>query len=226
MERRGSFKVLEEILTLEHAEIVDVGCGDGWLARAMAKRGAYVTGVEISPKQLARARSFAPVGNEHFIQGSAEDLPLPTRSADIVIFFNALHHVDKQSLPKALSESARVLKSGGILYVSEPMAEGPYFELMKPVHDETQVRADAQRILTFAPEFGLVKERQLTHLDTITFADFDAFHDRITSINPHVRQRFEDDEANMRDHFEALGTENDEGWKFDQPMRVSVFRRA
>jgi SAM-dependent methyltransferase len=226
MERRGSFKVLEQSLTLDKAEIVDVGCGDGWLARAMAKRGAFVTGVEISPKMLVRARSFGPVGNEHFIQGSAEDLPLPTRSADVVVFFNALHHVDKQGLPKALRESARVLKSGGILYISEPTADGPYFDVMRPVHDETQVRKDAQDILAFAPEYGLILEKQMTHLDSITFADFDAFHDRITSINPHVRTRFDEDEENLREHFEALGVESEEGWSFDQPMRVAMFRRA
>ena len=134
----------------------------------------------------------------------AEDLPLRNNATDIVVFFNSLHHVEKGGLSKALREAARVLKPGGILFVSEPMAEGPYFELMKPAHDETAVRGQAQDVLRHAPEFGLLQEHVLTHVDSVKFADFEGFHDRITSINPETREHFRENEDTIRDSFERL----------------------
>lgn len=226
MDRRNGTELLGEILNLDNATVIDVGCGDGWLTRRLAERGAHVTGVEVSPKQLAKARAATPAGDEHYIQGLAEDLPVPSRSADIVIYFNSLHHVDGDGLMKALREAARVLRPGGILYISEPLAEGPYFELMKPAHDETAVRQRALDALRYAPEFGLLIERQLTHLDTVRLADFQAFHDRLTSINPHIRDRFDEMEEELSASFQRLGTKTDRGWGFDQPMRVSILRRS
>ena len=226
MEKRNSTDVIEEFLDLEKAEVIDVGCGNGWLTRWLAGLGAHVTGIEVSPRQLAKARSTQSVADESYMTGLAEELPLRNRSADVVIFFNSLHHVDAVGLPKALKEASRVLKHGGVLYVSEPLPEGPYFQLMKPAHDETVVRRRAQEILRHAPEFGLLLERQLTHLDSIKFKDFQAFHDRITSINPETRARFDDQEPEFRVRFESLGEKDDSGWSFDQPMRVAVLRRS
>jgi hypothetical protein len=226
MEQKSSVEVIESILDLNQAQVIDVGCGDGWLTRVLAQKGAHVTGIEVSPRQLAHARAMPTVADEHYIQGIAEDLPVPSRSADIVIFFNSLHHVDAQGLPKALKEAARVLKPGGILYVSEPMAEGPYFELMKPAHDETAVRSKAQQALRRGPDFGLLVERQFSHLDSVVLKDFEAFHDRLTSINPEIRDRFDQNEEELRDNFERLGRKTEAGWVFDQPMRVTVLRRS
>ena len=226
MERRISAELFEELLPLKGATVIDVGCGDGWLCRLLTRKGAHVTGVEVSPKHLAHARALVPAGDEHYIQGIAEDLPIPTRSADIVIFFNSLHHVDKAGLFKALREAARVLKPGGILFVSEPLAEGAYFETMKPVHDETQVRQQAQEALRYGPEFGLLLEKTMTYIDTVKLADFQAFHDRLTMINPHVRDRFEEKEEELQALFEYLGHKVEDGWLFDQPMRLHLMRRS
>jgi SAM-dependent methyltransferase len=226
MQRRDSASVLEELVALEQATVVDVGCGSGWLTRFMTKKGAHVTGVEVSPRQLALARRAEPAGDEHYIQGSAEDLQIPNRSVDLVVYFNSLHHVDEQSLPRALREAARVLKSGGVLYVSEPLASGPYFDLLKIVHDETAVRQKAQNALRHGPEYGLLIEKQFTHLDTVSLADFRAFHDRLTTINPEIRARVDEEEEALREAFERIGQQTEAGWVFDQPFKVTMFRRS
>ena len=226
MEERSGTQLIEELLDLEHSDIVDVGCGDGWLTRFLAGHGGHVTGIEVSPRQLVNARSIKQVADEQYMQGIAEELPIRSRSTDIVIFYNSLHHVDADGLPKAFREASRVLRHGGVLYVSEPMAEGAYFDLMKPAHDETLARRQAQEALRHAPEFGLLVEKQLSHIDSVKFRDFRAFHDRITSINPHTRARFDDQEEDMRANFERLGVQVDDGWVFQQPMRVAVLRRS
>lgn len=226
MDRRTSVEVIEELLPLSGAAVIDVGCGDGWLTRKMTRDGAHVIGVEVSPKHLAHAQSIPHVGDEHYMQGIAEDLPMPSRSADIVVFFNSLHHVEKAGLFKALREAARVLKPGGILFVSEPLPEGDYFEVMKPVHDETAVRKNAQEALRYGPEFGLLQEKVFTYTDTVKLKDFKAFHDRLTMINPHVRESFDEKEEELQELFESHGRQTDDGWRFDQPMRVHLMRRS
>lgn len=227
MEKRTSKEVIEDLLLpADGAVIIDVGCGDGALTRMLTRRGAHVTGIEVSPRALARARAAEPVGDERYMQGLAEDLPVKNRSADVVVFFNSLHHVDAVGLGKALKEAARVLKHGGRLYISEPLAEGPYFELMKPAHNETEARQRAQDTLRHAPEYGLLLEKTLSHIDTVKFKDFAAFHDRITAINPEIRGRFLEREPEIRDSFQQLGSKNENGWTFDQPTRVHLFVRS
>lgn len=227
MEKRTSKEIIEEILgSLEGAEVIDVGCGDGQLTRMLTRRGAHVTGIEVSPRALARARAVQPVGDERYMQGLAEDLPVKSRSADVVIFLNSFHHVDEQGQPKALKEAARVLKEGGILFISEPLPEGPYFQLMRVAHDETAVRNRAQEVLRHAAEVKLLLEKTFTHVDTVKLKDFETFHDRITAINPQTRAAFIEHEATIRDNFEALGRNVGDHWEFDQPTRVHVFRRS
>ena len=227
MEKRTSKEIIEELLLpVEGAEVIDVGCGDGHLTRMLTRRGAHVTGIEVSPRALTRARATTPVGDERYMQGLAEDLPVKTRSADIVVFLNSFHHVDEQGQPKALKEAARVLKEGGILFISEPLPEGPYFQLMKLAHDETKVRNRAQEALRHAPEYKLLLEKTLTHVDRVTMKDFEAFQDRITAINPQTRAAFIENEPMIRADFERLGREVDAHWEFDQPTRVHLFRRS
>lgn len=226
MQRQSIKEVFEHHLPVRDAVVVDVGCGEGGLSRLMASMGAHVTGIEVSPRQLAMAQKAPAVAGEHYIQGVAEDLPVSNHSADIVMFFNSLHHVDAAGLAKALREAARVLKHGGILFVAEPLAEGPYFQTMQRAHDETEPRRRAQEALRHAPDAGFVLERTMTILDTVTIRDFDAFHDRLTSINPHTRERFLEFEEEIRSDFERLGVRTEDGWTFDQPMRIHIFRRG
>lgn len=224
MQKRTSKEVIEDLLPLEGATVVDVGCGNGAMTRLLTRKGAHVTGIEVSPRQLARARAVDPVGDEQYMQGLAEELPVSRRSIDIVIYFNSLHHVDSNGMSEALKEASQILKHGGVLYVAEPLPEGPYFEVMKPAHDETRVRHLAQEALRNVAEYGFLQEKAMTHIDTVKIKDFDTFHDRITAINPTVRERFNEIEQEIRANFERLGTEDESGWTFDQPMRVRLFR--
>ena len=225
MEKRTNREVLEQFLEVPGRTIIDVGCGDGSLVRLLTCKGAHVTGIEASPKQLALARAAETVGDECYIQGHAEELPAESRSADIVIFLNSLHHVNVDDLAEAIKEAARVLKRDGVLYVSEPLAEGPYFELMRPVHDETVVRRRAHETLCQAHLYGFLPEQELVHVNGVPIKDFGAFERRITLTNPEIRIRFDEQVEELRKAFEQLGEKTEEGRVFDQPMRVNVYRK-
>jgi len=224
MQRRRNVDVMVETLKPEGKRILDVGCGDGSLVRLMAKSGARVLGVECSPRQLAKARAAETVAGAEIVEGVGQDLPAEDACFDAVVFFNSLHHVPPEFMAQALSEAARVLKPGGLLYASEPIAEGKFFETCRPVDDETRVRGLAQQALAQVP--GMVREDEITFLQTVAMADYAAFRERVVSANSEREATFERMDGEMR----ALFARNarpaaDGGFEFDQPMRVILLRR-
>ncbi|MBM3555640.1 MAG: methyltransferase domain-containing protein [Alphaproteobacteria bacterium] len=95
--------------------VLDVGCGDGSLARAMATAGAAVTGLDSDPAQLAEARRLGGAGE--WVEGHAETLPFPDASFDLVTAISVLCFV--ADAKAAIAEMARVLKPGGRLVIGE-----------------------------------------------------------------------------------------------------------
>lgn len=136
--------VLTDTLAVAGKQLIDVGCGNGHLVRHLARHGAQVLGVECSPRQLAAAHAAARVADETIVEGVGQALPAADASADIVVFFNSLHHIPGEHMATALNEACRVLRADGVVYVAEPLAEGEFFALCRAVDDETQVRAAAQ----------------------------------------------------------------------------------
>ncbi|MCR6628832.1 MAG: class I SAM-dependent methyltransferase [Magnetospirillum sp.] len=224
MDRRRNADVIVETLALEGKRVIDVGCGDGHLARHMAGFGARVLGVECSPRQLAKARAAAPMDRVTIVEGVGQSLPVPSGEADYVVFFNSLHHVPVAVMGQALQEAARVLRPSGAVYVSEPVAEGKFFETCRPVDDETEVRTRAYRALQSCPALQPVREFRYVH--TVQMRTFDAFRERLISANVEREARFDAIKDELRTLFETNGRRTDTGWEFDQPMRVNLLERA
>ena len=101
---------------LRGRRILDLGCGTGRLAAALAERyGATVTGVDPSPEMLKIARSRAPRGVIALERGSAEDIPFPDASFERAMMQLVVHLVDR---PQAFAELRRVLVPDGRLVIS------------------------------------------------------------------------------------------------------------
>ncbi|MCP5368198.1 MAG: class I SAM-dependent methyltransferase [Hyphomicrobiales bacterium] len=225
MDIRRNADVLAETLDFNGKRVLDIGCGDGALVRLAAKRGARATGVDVSRAQLERARTAGTVADEDYHEAAAQDLPFEDAAFDIVIFFNSLHHVAVEAMDLALKETARVLKPGGRLYVSEPLAEGSHFQIQKPAHDETVVRAAAYEALGRADALGFQADAEFRHINPIRYANFERFRDRMQAINPHIADTMEVLEPKLRRLFEDLGTVGEDGVEFEQPMRVNLYTR-
>jgi hypothetical protein len=214
---------LDELLDVHGRDVLDVGCGEGELARRLALGGARVVGLDPLAVALERAPAAGPPSQAvRYVQGSADELPFPADSFDVVIFFNSLHHVPHESMDEALAEVARVLRGGGVLYLQEPLAEGSYFELVRRVDDETEVRAAAQHALRRARSEGRLVELASREA-VITFSlDFDAFRARMVSVDPGRAAELEQHEAALRAAFERLGRRVKNGYEFDQPFRANL----
>jgi hypothetical protein len=223
---RSPRDVLDDILPAGDRVVVDVGCGDGALVRHLARRGARAIGVEVGEEPLARARAHEPAGGERYEQAGAQALPLDDGVADAVVFANSLHHVPGELLDTALGEAARVLRGGGLLYVQEPVAEGPYFELLRPIDDETAVRAAARAAIGGAGRHGLRHEREIRFQNEVVHPDFASFRDRVVLADAARAEAFGPIEAELRARFEATAERDERGFRFRQPMRVDVLRRT
>lgn len=227
MPRRKHREVIEELLQLDGVRVADIGCGDGALARLMTRLGASVTGIEPSENQLARARAAEPAGEEDYIQGVAEALPLPDASLDVAMFFNSLHHVPVERQAKAIAEAARALKPGGQLCVIEPIAEGPHFLANRSINDETRVRDMAYMALQAAfegPDFE--SDHEFSYLTEVRYADFETFRDGMIAVDERRRAKIEAQEAELRAAFEANAEPRDGKFALDQPTRLNLMLRA
>ncbi|WP_290686588.1 MULTISPECIES: class I SAM-dependent methyltransferase [unclassified Haematobacter] len=121
--------------------VLDIGCGDGTLAAALDGRGFDVTGIDPSADALERARQRLPRSEFHC--APAEALPGSMGRFDAACFVNSLHHVSPDRMQDALMGAISTIRSKGILLVIEPLAQGSFFRAMRPIEDETRIRAQA-----------------------------------------------------------------------------------
>ncbi len=218
------FDVLDELVEVNGRDILDVGCGEGELARRLARAGARVVGLDPLAAALEHAGEAALSGPVvRYLEGSAQALPFPAASFDVVVFFNSLHHVPTVSMDAALAEAARVLRANGVLYVQEPLAEGSFFELVRSVEDETEVRAAAQDALSRATSGGRLVELARREAVIRLTLDFDAFRARMVSVDPARAVELDEHEPALREAFERLGRRAEDGCEFDQPFRANLF---
>lgn len=103
--------VFDAIADVTDMDILDVGCGEGYMARELASRGArQVTGIDAS-REMVKAAEDAAVMGTSFSEASADNLPFPDRSFDLVVANHVLN--DLPDLTGAAREFARVLRPGG-----------------------------------------------------------------------------------------------------------------
>ncbi len=109
--------------------VLDACCGTGDLALAGVRCGGTVTGLDFSPRMLARAREKAP--GIAWVQGDLLELPFPDASFDAATVGFGVRNV--ADLDKAFAELSRVLRPGGrlgCLEITQPSGVlRPFFDL-------------------------------------------------------------------------------------------------
>ena len=96
------------------AEILDIGCGAGFLANDLALAGHKVTGIDLSTSSLKVAESRDRTHSVKYIQGDAYHVPFPSRSFDVVASMDMLEHVSDPQ--QVIAEASRVLRPGGLFF--------------------------------------------------------------------------------------------------------------
>ena len=215
-------EVIAETLDIVGKKVIDVGSGEGTVTRVMAKAGAHVIGVDPNPKQMEKVLAMEPVGGETYIEAPGEHLPFPDASADIVVYNNSLHHVPVENQRKALEEATRVLKSGGYLFIAEPLAEGSGQELAKVFNDESSIRAKAYDAIKHIAATQLKQTKEFLYSKTNIHKSVEAFREHSVRRDPKRGPKFDANVDKIRQVFETLGKKTEDGYAFDQPIRVNL----
>ncbi len=127
--------------------VLDIACGPGAFALALAPRVHFVRGVDLTPEMLRRARAYQAekqISNAAFVRGDAEQLPFPAGTFDLVSCQCSFHHMPKPQL--ILREMVRVAKPEGRLLIIDPLA--PESDSKYEIYNRIEQLRDPSHTLT------------------------------------------------------------------------------
>ncbi|MGD0664767.1 MAG: bifunctional 2-polyprenyl-6-hydroxyphenol methylase/3-demethylubiquinol 3-O-methyltransferase UbiG [Rhabdochlamydiaceae bacterium] len=94
------------------SNVIDLGCGAGFLTSALSRAGHHATGIDLSKGSLETAKKHDAAST--YIEADATNVPLPSHTFDAVCAMDLLEHVPDPQ--KVVQEAARLLKPGGLFF--------------------------------------------------------------------------------------------------------------
>jgi 2-polyprenyl-3-methyl-5-hydroxy-6-metoxy-1,4-benzoquinol methylase len=168
---------------LRGKRVLDVGCGEGSNSVLMAKYGARVTGVDISPGFIEVCKQRAQLDGvefqTEFLCSPLETVNLATESFDIIWGDGILHHVIPE-LDTVLHQLMRWAKPGALFVFSEPVSRAPWLRKLRkgvPIHtdatpDERPLeKAELSIIMSHLPNLEMKWFHLLGRLDRFILRD-------------------------------------------------------
>lgn len=98
--------------------VLDIASGSGYGTNLLASMAKTVTGIDYSEEAIEYSKKLYKAKNLEYIQGNAEDIPLPDNSVEVVISLETIEHIKNPE--KFIKEVKRVLVPGGQFIVSTP----------------------------------------------------------------------------------------------------------
>lgn len=182
--KADTFSIIAHALHKAQAkQVVDFGCGYGDMAARLSADGFDVTGVDPSAESIEQACKSHP--HLSFIEGTAEEPPVAAGHFDAAYFLNSLHHVPPAHMQQAVLSAINTVRPEGLVLVVEPLAAGTFFRAMRPVEDETEIRALAVHAVDTLIGNGTLKLIDLQRWDRENrFQSLEDFTDYLLRVDP------------------------------------------
>jgi SAM-dependent methyltransferase len=110
--------------------VLELGCGAGYFTQELARSGADIVAIDVSPELLEIARANCSAPNVRYQIQNAHALSYAEAVFDSVVGSSVLHHLE---IEEALREIYRVLKPMGTIYFTEPNMLNPQIAIQKNI---------------------------------------------------------------------------------------------
>jgi ubiquinone/menaquinone biosynthesis C-methylase UbiE len=219
-------EIYNKLLSLDARHILELGCGSAEITRNIATSGAdrKVTALEVDEIAHKKNLQITDLANVTFGLAGAQEIPLQDESVDVVFMFKSLHHVPLELMEPSMREIKRVLKTGGLVYISEPVFAGDFNEILRLFHDEQKVRQAAFYTIKKAVDDGLFELVEETFFNSpMKFESFAEFENNTIKAT-HSNHTLDEELYNLvKQRFEQhIG---DDGAHFLMPMRVDLLQK-
>ncbi|MEG7522573.1 MAG: class I SAM-dependent methyltransferase [Chromatiales bacterium] len=213
--------LMERLLPLDNARILELGCGAVWTTRQLAERYPASRFIATEVDRVQHEKNLQlNLRNVDFRMEGAQAISEAENSIDIVWMLKSLHHVPAELMPAAMREIHRVLKPGGLAYFSEPVYTGSFNALMSLIHDEKKVRQLAFNAIKTEVSSGAFDLRQELFFEvpgTYTWDEFESRFLKVTHTKLDIDEaRFEQIRSAFMAHMSA------DGAHFLKPHRVDL----
>jgi len=210
--------VCREIGDARGQTILDIGCGTGELCRALAGKGAKITGID--PGENAIAQAIELGGGATYQATTLDDAGLSPNSFDVVIFCTSLHHIP--NMADALQGAIKLVKNSGKVIIVEPQPDDPLYPVYRWLDDEKEVQTQAQNAIDEIIEAGrLTRSKTLYLSKKYRYASLDALINDMLEVDAS-RSLSDDTRKKMSDAFDAATEQDDEGDYIDHWYRLDV----
>lgn len=218
-------EIYNRLLSLDNKHILELGCGSADITRNIAKSGVNrkITALEVDEIAHEKNLQLTDLPNVTFALSGAQEIPLQDASVDVVFMFKSLHHVPIKFMDRSMLEIRRVLKPGGLLYISEPVFAGDFNEVLRLFHDEEKVRFAAFNTIKNAVDKGLFKLVEETFFNSpMKFESFAEFENNTIKATHSNHKLDEQLYKLVKKRFEQhLGKD---GANFLMPIRVDLLQ--
>lgn len=218
--------IMERLMPLDRAYILELGCGAAWLARRFAERypASRFTAAEVDEIQHRKNLAQPAPPNLSFRLAGAQAIDEPDGSVDVIWMLKSLHHVPAAVMPAAMREIVRVLKPGGLAYFCEPVYSGEFNALMSLIHDEKRVREQAFLAIRGLVESGSMQLRGEYFFNVPgRYETWEQFEDRFLKITHTELDLDEDRYRTIKNAF--LAHMGPEGADFLKPHRADLLQK-
>jgi SAM-dependent methyltransferase len=170
--------IVEQLDLGIRAQVLDVGCGPGWLSEFLARCGYWVTGVDVSQDmvRIARERIAAidqPIGEGIEVRAEFYAMPvleMPWRQRfDAAVLYDAMHHFDDEV--ETLRVIRRMLVPGGRIFIHEGVRPEEGSEGERELIEEMEKHGTLES--PFDPEYLVVVLEEAGFADVTRFAAVD-----------------------------------------------------
>ena len=106
--------IVDAVLSRSPRTVLDIGCGEGWLARALAEHGVSAVGVDVVPALIEQARK---AGGGEFRISSYEDIAAGRLDVSVDLVVANFSLIGKESVEGVIRRAPSLLNSGGSLVI-------------------------------------------------------------------------------------------------------------